>query len=56
MIVLVTSEIVFSGQVIQTQESDTGDGIEADLTGINIGDNIITIKVKLRNIGAEEQG
>jgi hypothetical protein len=54
--VLVPAGVVFSGEVIQTQESVAWEGIEADLTGIRISKNIVTIKVKLKNIGSEEQG
>jgi hypothetical protein len=56
LIVLVPAGIVFSGEVIQTQESDAWEGIEADLTSLRISKNIVTVKVKLRNTGCEEQG
>jgi len=54
--VLVPAGVAFSGEVIQTQESDTWEGIEADLTSLRISNNIVTVKVKLRNTGSKEQG
>jgi len=53
--ILVPSGIVLSAQAIQMQESVNWEGIEADLTNVRISQNIITIKVKLRNTGSEEQ-
>ena len=55
LIVLLPAGAVFSAQAIQTQESITWDGIEADLTDVRISQNIVTIKVRLRNTGSEEQ-
>ena len=54
--VLIPTGVGFSGEVIQTQESDAWDGIEADLTSLRISNNILTVKVKLRNTGSKEQG
>jgi len=56
LIVLIPAGVVFSGEVIQTQESDTWEGVEADLTSLRISNNIVTVKVKLRNVGSKEQG
>jgi len=54
--VLLPAGTVLSAQAIQTQDSITWDGIEADLTDVGISQNIVTIKVRLRNTGFEEQG
>ncbi|MBN2466592.1 MAG: hypothetical protein JXD19_00435 [Deltaproteobacteria bacterium] len=47
---------VFAGEVIQTQESSSWDGIEADLTSLTIKNNIITVKIKFRNTASKNQG
>jgi len=44
--------VLFAAEVIQTQESDTWDGMEADLVKISIGNDILTLRFKFRN-GAE---
>jgi len=54
--VLIPAGVAFSGEVMQTQESDTWEGVEADLTSLRIKNNIVTVKVKLRNTGSDEQG
>ena len=41
--------LVSAGDVIQTQESTTYDGLEVDLTGLKVKDNIITVKFKFRS-------
>jgi hypothetical protein len=56
LVVLIPPGVVFSGEVIQTQESVAWEGIEADLTSLRISNNILTVKVKLRNTGSKEQG
>jgi len=43
-----------AGEVLQTQESELWDGIEADITGVRIKNNIVTVKFKLRNTGQEK--
>jgi len=47
----VTAEFIIGGEVIQTQESDTWDGVEVDLTYLKIKDDIITLRFKIRNTG-----
>lgn len=51
---LVASGVAFSGEVIQTQESDTWEGISADLKSMEVKDNIITVKFILRNSGTKK--
>lgn len=54
-ILLLFVGVIFSSDVIQTQESDSWEGIEVDLTSLNIKNNIITVKLKFRNVGSERQ-
>jgi hypothetical protein len=52
---LLTAGILFCGDVIQTQESDSWEGVEVDLVSLKIRNNIITMRFKLRNAGSEKQ-
>ena len=47
--------VIFADEVIQTQESDSWEGIEADLTSLTVKNNIVTIKLKFRNTGEQAQ-
>jgi hypothetical protein len=44
-----------AAEVIQTQESDSWDGIELDLTSLKVRDNILTLRFKFRNTGDQGQ-
>jgi len=46
---------VLAADVIQTQESDSWDDIEVDLTKLSIRDDVLTLRFKFRNIGSEGQ-
>ncbi len=58
---LIFTFMVFSGtgllaaEVIQTQEAETWDGIEVDLTSLKVKNNIVTVKFKIKNTGSEKQ-
>ena len=52
---LVSIGLLFCQQVIQTQSHDTEEGIAVDLTSLEIQNNIVTLKFKLRNTGAEKR-
>jgi hypothetical protein len=52
---LVSIGLLFCQQAIQTQSHDTEEGIEVDLTSLEIQNNIVTLKFKLRNTGAEKK-
>lgn len=54
-ILLLCAGIFFCGEVIQTQESDSWEGIEVDLTSLKIKNNIVTVKFKFRNTGSDHQ-
>lgn len=43
--------LISAADVVQTQESDIWEGVEADLTKISIRDNILTLRFKIRNTG-----
>jgi len=52
--------LVFTGsglaaEVMQTQEAETWDGIEVDLTSLKVKNSIVTVKFKIRNAGSEKQ-
>ena len=47
--------VAFGNEVIQSQESDTWDGIEVDLTSLKVKNEIITLRFKFRNEGEDEQ-
>jgi len=47
--------IIAAGDVIQTQESDTLEGIVADLTKISAKNDVLTLRFKFRNEGGESQ-
>jgi len=55
MVFFISAGTVWSGEVIQTQESDSWEGVEVDLLSLKIKNNIVTVKFKLRNTGSEEQ-
>jgi len=55
LILCIFPVLVFAEEAIQTQESDTLDGIEVDLKSLKIKDDIITLKFKIRNAGTEKQ-
>lgn len=44
--------LLFAADVIQTQESDIWEGVEADLTKISVRDDILTLRFKIRNTGS----
>ncbi|HUU52017.1 MAG TPA: hypothetical protein VMW92_03225 [Candidatus Heimdallarchaeota archaeon] len=54
LIFFVFAAISFAQEAIQTQESDTWDGIEVDLISCTVKNNIVTVKCKLRNVGSEK--
>jgi hypothetical protein len=47
--------LFFAQEAIQTQPHNTAEGIEVDLTSLEIQNNIVTVKFKLRNTSAEKQ-
>ena len=47
--------ILMAAEVIQTQESDKWDGLEANLTSLTIKNNILTIKLKIHNTSDAKQ-
>lgn len=47
--------ILSAQQALQTQESDLWDGVIVDLTRVSIKNNVITVKLKLKNEGTEQQ-
>ncbi len=55
LLIITFSAMVLSAQVIQTQESDTWENVEVDITSLKIKNNIITVRFKLRNTGSEGQ-
>lgn len=55
LVLFVTTALILAQDVIQTQESDTWDGIEVDLTSLKVKNNIVTVRFKLRNEGSEKQ-
>ncbi|HDP93755.1 MAG TPA: hypothetical protein ENN40_00115 [Candidatus Aminicenantes bacterium] len=42
---------IAAGGVVQTQGSDTWEGVAADLTNINIKNDVLTLRFKFRNEG-----
>jgi len=48
-LLLVVFGLLAAADVIQTQESDTWEGLEADLTKISIRSDILTLRFKIRN-------
>ncbi|MFQ6082730.1 MAG: hypothetical protein ACE5WD_05150 [Candidatus Aminicenantia bacterium] len=52
-IVFIATGVIFAGKVIQTQESDTWDGLEIDLISLKIKNNVLTLKFKIRNNSSE---
>jgi len=57
MAVLLTAGLglTAAADVIQTQESDSWDGMEADLVGVSVRNDILTLKFKFRNTGGDLQ-
>jgi len=53
ILLLVGFGLLTAADVIQTQESDTWEGLEADLTRISIRNDILTLRFKMRNTGSE---
>lgn len=51
---LFSAGLFFAQEVIQTQSHNTEEGIEVDLTSLEIQNNIVTVKFKLRNTAAEK--
>lgn len=54
-LMLLPLSTIMAQKVIQTQESDMWDGVAVDLTSLKVSNNIVTVKFKLRNTGAEKQ-
>jgi len=52
---LVSIGLLFCQQAIQTQSHNTEEGIEVDLTSLDIQNNVVTVKFKLRNTGTQKQ-
>jgi len=55
-ILILTAAVVFiaaAADVIQTQDSDTWDGIAADLTQLSIKNDVLTLRFKIRNEGSD---
>ncbi|MCJ7680426.1 MAG: hypothetical protein MUP70_06865 [Candidatus Aminicenantes bacterium] len=55
-IVILTAAVIFAtgtADVIQTQDSDSWDGIVADLTQINVRNDVLTLRFKIRNTGSD---
>ena len=53
---ILTAAVVFiaaAQDVIQTQDSDTWDGIAADLTQLSVKNDVLTLRLKIRNTGSE---
>ncbi len=44
-----------AGEVIQSQEAESVDGIEVDLTSVKMKNDIVTLKFKIRNVGSKSQ-
>ena len=55
MVVLFSITLLYAGDVIQTQESDTWDGVEIDLTSLKVKNKVISVKFKIRNTGSDTQ-
>ena len=53
--VIFAAGLIFAGEVIQTQESSLWDGVEVDLLSVKVRNNILTVKIKFRNEGEENQ-
>ncbi len=52
---LLSAGLFFGQQVIQTQSHNTAEGVEVDLTSLEIQNNIVTVKFRLRNTAAQKQ-
>jgi hypothetical protein len=61
MLILLGTSLLFSAglffgqQVIQTQSHNTAEGVEVDLTSLEIQNNIVTVKFKIRNTAAQSE-
>ncbi len=53
--VIFAAGLIFAGEVIQTQESSLWDEVEVDLLSVKVRNNILTVKIKFRNEGEENQ-
>ncbi|MGB8953046.1 MAG: hypothetical protein WCC06_10335 [Candidatus Aminicenantales bacterium] len=47
--------LVSAQQVVQTQAHDTLEGVEVDLVSLEVQNNIITVKFRIRNTGDSKQ-
>lgn len=54
-VLAVSASLILGFEVIQTQEHDSLDGIELDITSIAVKNNVLTIRFKFRNVGSEQQ-
>ena len=54
LVLFVSVAFINAAEVLQTQDADLWDGIEVDLTKMTIKNNVVTLKFKLRNTGAEK--
>jgi len=55
MLSMLSMGVAFGNGVIQTQESDTWDEIEVDLTSLEVRNDIVTLRFKFRNEGEDGQ-
>lgn len=46
---------LMAAEAIQTQESDSWEGVESDLTKISVRNDILTVRFKVRNEGSDSQ-
>jgi len=54
LVLLAGALVLFAAEVIQTQESDTWDGVEADLVKISVSNDILTLRFKFRNTAGSD--
>ena len=53
-IIYLFTGFLYAADTLPVQEADLWDGLEGQLTAIQVRNNIITVKLKLRNIGSEK--
>lgn len=53
VVILAAAMALTAADVIQTQDSDSWDGIVADLTQINVRNDVLTLRFKIRNTGSD---
>ncbi|MCG2816640.1 MAG: hypothetical protein L6425_11980 [Candidatus Aminicenantes bacterium] len=53
IMILAAAVVLTAADVIQTQDSDTWDGVAADLTQISLRNDVLTLRFKIRNTGSE---